>query len=73
MTDRQYYAHNLRMIADISKEDFFRKMTFQEADEWIEFYLEERDRGYSVNEAAQRAWDCYYAARLGGLGRRVAL
>lgn len=62
MTPRQTYWNNLHCIADIDGE-LFRRMSFQEADQWLFAYEDMRSEGYDKESAAQRAWDCYFNAR----------
>lgn len=63
MTPREVHAENLSFIAETSKSEYYRRMTFKEAAEWIYAFECERDEGYPRDMAAQRAWDCYFAAR----------
>lgn len=62
MTPRETYWNDLLTIADITG-SLYRRMSFQEADEWLTTYDCERHEGYPSDMAALRAFDCHFAGR----------
>lgn len=63
MTKRQEHAANLALIAEMSGERYYRRMTFKEAEAWLADYEYFRDEGYPHDLADIYAWDTYFAAR----------
>lgn len=63
MTPRQTHASNLEYIRNMSGENYYRRMTFQEAEDWIQNYEYYLDEGYPSALASQYAWDHYFAPR----------
>lgn len=64
MTPRQQYWNNLRTIK-YATGDLNRRMSFQEAQDWMYAFNSESGRGFASNDAAQRAYDCMFAHRRG--------
>jgi hypothetical protein len=63
MTPRQEHASNLGYIQELSGDNYYRKMTFKEADEWLLCYDHYKSEGYPHDMAVMYAWDCYFAGR----------
>jgi hypothetical protein len=62
ISPRITYWDNLRTIKNATGQ-LDRRMSFKEAAEWIFAYDSEYERGYDMQTAAQRAYDCMFASR----------
>jgi hypothetical protein len=64
LTPRKRYWVHLHKIAEITGQ-LNRRMSFVEASTWLVMYDEEITTGYPSDMAAQRSYDCHFAARRG--------
>jgi hypothetical protein len=62
MSRRQLYWQDLFIIRSATGH-LNRRMTFVEAHNWVFAYMSEVQIGWEPKDAAQRAYDCHFAAR----------
>lgn len=62
LTKRQEHAANLSYIREVGGDDYYRKMSFQEADSWLNAYNYYLDEGHGQTNAVQRAWDHHFSS-----------
>lgn len=62
MTHREEYMNNLAFIREFDG-DYYRQISFKEADTWIETFEAYKDEGYPTELAVQYAWDHLFVDR----------